>query len=97
MTRDDSYTPFSGRRAGPPPTPILVQRLWRVVSKGGTVLSCGLYLHPHGIEARCGCGNDDNLLMSHVERTPDAARARANEWLASALERGFEEIRQPSS
>jgi len=95
MTRDDSYTPFSGRRAGPPPTPILVQRLWRICHRLGDVLSCALYLHPYGFEAKCFYGNDEHALMSHVERTPDAARARANEWLASALERGFEEIKQP--
>jgi hypothetical protein len=46
------------------------------------VLSCALYLHPHGIEARCGYRNEDDLLMSQVERTPEAAKARADEWLA---------------
>lgn len=92
MTRDDSYTPFGGRRAGPAAAPILVQRVWRVCNRYGSVLSCGLYLHPYGIEARCGYGNEDNLLMSQVERTPDAARARADEWLANALSRGFERL-----
>jgi hypothetical protein len=92
MTRDDSYTPFGGRRSGST-TPVLVQRLWRVPSaQSVNVLSCGLYLHPYGIEARCSYGEED-LLMSHVERTPDAARARASEWFATALSRGFEEIR----
>jgi hypothetical protein len=90
MTRDDSYTPFGGRRTKPV-APILVQRLWRVQKPQRlSVLSCGLYLHPHGIEARCGYGNEDDLLMSQVERTPDAARARADEWLATALSKGCE-------
>jgi hypothetical protein len=48
-------------------------------------------LHPLGIEARCGYLDEENLLMSQVE--PDAARARAGEWLAVALGKGFEEIR----
>ena len=93
MTSDDSYTPFGGRRDGPP-SPILVQRLWRVQkSQSASVLSCSLYLHPFGIEARCGYNDEEELLMSHVERTPDAARARADEWRRTALARGFEEIR----
>ena len=74
--------------------PILVQRLWRAQrAQRVNVLSCGLYLHPHGIEARCGYANEDDLLMSQVERTPDAAKARADEWLATAVSRGFEEPR----
>jgi hypothetical protein len=28
--------------------------------------------------------------MSQVERTPEAAKARADEWLAPAVSRGFE-------
>ncbi|HEY1307710.1 MAG TPA: hypothetical protein VGF24_29365 [Vicinamibacterales bacterium] len=82
------YSPFTGRRADPP-KPVLVQRLWRVTNAHGSVLSCGLYLHPYGIEARCGYGSEDNFLMSQVERTPQAARERADEWLATALSRGF--------
>jgi len=90
MTRDDSYTPFGGRRSGPP-TPVLVQLLWRAQKPDSvSVLSCGLYLHPYGVEARCGYGNEDDLLISQVERTPDAAKARANEWLATAVSKGFE-------
>jgi hypothetical protein len=60
------------------------------------VLSCALYLHPHGIEARCGYSNEDDLLMSQVERTPEAAKARADEWLANARSRGFEVIAYPA-
>jgi hypothetical protein len=55
-----------------------------------------LYLHPHGIEVRCGYGNEDHLLMSQVARTPEAAKARAEEWLAAALSRGFELLEQPT-
>ena len=44
-------------------------------SSGGALGGAGrLYLHPHGIEARCGYGNEEDLLMSQVERTPDAAQ-----------------------
>jgi hypothetical protein len=70
-----------------------VQRLWGVQKPQSlNVLSCGLYLHPCGIEARCGYGNEEDLLMSQVERTPDAARARADEWRQTALEKGFQEL-----
>ena len=44
----------------------------------------------------CGIGepaNEDNLLMSQVERTPDAAKARADEWKATAIEKGFTEVK----
>ena len=59
MTRDDSYSPFRERWSGPP-SPVLVQRLWRVQkAHSANVLSCGLYLHPHGIEARCGYRDED--------------------------------------
>ena len=93
MTRHDNYTPFGGRRSEPP-TPVLVQRLWRAQkSQSAKVLSCGLYLHPCGIEARCFYGHEDNLLMSHLTKTPDEAKARADEWLASAISRGFELVR----
>jgi hypothetical protein len=51
-----------------------------------------LYLHPHGIEARCGYSNEDDLLMSQVERTAEATKARADEWLAAAVSRGFEVV-----
>jgi hypothetical protein len=33
-----------------------------------------------------------DLPMPIVERTPDAVRAGADEWLATALRPGFEEI-----
>lgn len=49
------------------------------------VLSCGLYLHPHGFEVRCGYGNEEDLLMSHVERTPETAKARGEEWPRAAV------------
>jgi hypothetical protein len=93
MTRDDNYTPFTGPRPGEPPTPILIQRLWRAQkSSRRSVLSCGLYRHPIGFEARCGYGNEEDLLMSQVERTPDAAKAHADAWLAIAIDKGFEQI-----
>jgi ribosomal protein L32 len=86
------YSPFNGRHREPP-TPVLVQRLWRLQkAQSVKVLSCGLYLHPHGIEARCGYGNEQNLLMSQLEPTPHAARAKAEEWKQAAIAKGFEEI-----
>ena len=51
---DKGYSPFSGRHSGPPGR-VLVERLWRVQkAQSANVLSCGLYLHPYGIEVRCG-------------------------------------------
>jgi hypothetical protein len=92
MTRDDSYTPFAGRHHRPP-EPVLVQRLWRAQKpQSQTVLSCGLYLHPIGFEARCGYGNEEDLLMSQVEKTPDEARASANEWKQAAIDKGFTDM-----
>jgi hypothetical protein len=94
MTRDDGYTPFAGRRQEPP-TLTLVTRLWRAKKpQSVNVLSCSLYLHDAsgGFEVRCGYGNEDHLLMSQVERTPEAAKARAGEWLAAALNRGFDVV-----
>jgi hypothetical protein len=68
--------------------------LWRVQkAQSATVLSCGLYLHQYGIEARCGYGNEEDLLMPQVERTPEAARARADDWKQTAIDDGYEEIR----
>ena len=70
MTRDNEYSPFAGRRREPP-TPILVNRLWRArKTESMSVLSCATYLHPCGIEVRCGYGNEELLLMSWLERTP---------------------------
>jgi hypothetical protein len=63
-----------------------------VRAQSGKVMSCGLYLHPHGIEARCGYHDEADLLMSQVERTPDAAKARADEWKQTAIAKGFEEL-----
>ena len=91
MSADAPYTPFSGR-ISEPAKPILIERLWRLpLVRTGRILSCGLYLRPHGIEVRCGYDDERNLLMSQVEKTPDAARARADEWKALSLEKGFSE------
>jgi hypothetical protein len=96
MTRDDAYTPFGvGGSRREPSKPILVTRLWRAKKpQSVNVLSCALYLHEAsgGFEVRCGYGNENHLLMSQVERTPEAAKARADEWLAAAVVRGFEVI-----
>lgn len=93
MARDESYSPFKGRLPGPPQAPVLVQRLWRLQKlESASVLSCGLYLHPVGFEVRCGYGNEENLLMSQVERMPDAAKAHAEAWKQAAIEKGFAEV-----
>jgi hypothetical protein len=92
MTRDNNYSPFLGRHSRPT-EPVLVQRLWRAQKPAnGTVLACAMFLHPLGFEVRCWAGNEDNLLMSQAERIPQAAKAHADEWLATAVSRGFEEI-----
>ena len=94
---DEGYSPFSGRHSGPP-VPVLVERLWRLQNtQDGAVLSCGLYLHPLGIEARCGYANEESLLMSQVEKTPDAARARADEWKQTAIDKGFFDLKEGAS
>jgi hypothetical protein len=49
-TMSDEYTPFSGRQSGSE-KPTLVKRVWHVRHpRSGKILSCGLYLHPLGIE-----------------------------------------------
>jgi hypothetical protein len=54
VTQDPIYTLFGGERLGPP-TLVFVERVWRLRHpRSGKVLSCALYLHPHGIETRCG-------------------------------------------
>jgi hypothetical protein len=40
---------------------------------------------------RCGYSDEENLLMSQVEKTPDAATARAAEWKQAAIAKGFAE------
>jgi hypothetical protein len=91
----DGYSPFEGRRREPA-MPVLVERLWRLRSPSGRVLSCALYLHPHGIESRCGYRDEADLLMSVVEKTPDAAKAIAEEWKQSAIEKGFLAVEEKS-
>jgi len=56
------------------------------------VLSCGLYLHPHGVETRCGYRDEADLLMSMVLPDDDAARAMAEEWRQHSLSVGFSEV-----
>ena len=41
LMRDDTYTPFGGKRSGPPAR-TLIERLWQLRSGTGKVLSCGL-------------------------------------------------------
>jgi hypothetical protein len=60
-----------------PPTPVRVQRLWRATEAGRiSVLSCGLYWHPIGFEARCEYRDEADLLVSQVADNPDDAKAR---------------------
>jgi len=43
----------------------------------GNVLSCALYLHPDGIEAQCGFGNeDDPLILAFLRKIPARGRRR---------------------
>jgi hypothetical protein len=49
-------------------------------------------LHPLGIEVRCGYKDEENLLMSQVEKSPDAAQARAFEWKQVVIDKGYEDV-----
>jgi len=53
-------------------------------------------LHPLGIEVRCGYQDEENLLMSQVEKPPDDGRALAAEWKQMVIEKGFEEVAENS-
>ena len=87
------YSPFNGRRREPT-APVLIEQRWSLRSgQSGKLLTCGLYTHPYGIEARCSLGDDRNLLMSQVTKTPDEARAIAEDWRAHALSNGYIEAK----
>ena len=86
------YAPFEGHGRREPSALVLVERVWRLRSPSGRVLSCTLYLHPHGIEARCGYRDEVDLLMSQVRKTPDEAKVIAAVWKQAAIEKGFEEV-----
>jgi hypothetical protein len=74
---------------------VLIERVWRLrLARAGRILSCGTYLHPHGIEVRCGYDNEENLLRSQVVKLPQAAKALAQDWNEISRERGFEEVEQ---
>ena len=49
-------------------------------------------MHARGIEARCGYHDEDGLLMSRLERMPDAAREIAEAWKNAAIAKGLTEI-----
>jgi len=89
------YTPFSGNKRREPSAPVLIERLWSLRSaQSGKLLTCATFLHPGGIETRCSLGDDRNLLMSHVTKTTDEARAIAEDWKQAAVDKGFEEIQE---
>jgi hypothetical protein len=73
MTRDESYSPFGGRRGGEPPSPILVQRLWRAQKPSSlSVLSCGLYLHRRRRRAISRATRSRTRRASSARSTPSA-------------------------
>jgi hypothetical protein len=53
---------------------------------------CATFLHVFGIELRCSLGDDRNLLQSQVTKTPDEAKALAEEWKQAAIDKGFQEL-----
>jgi hypothetical protein len=80
-----------------PPAPVRIEVRWRVLmGPSGRVLSCGLYEHPRGVEARCGYRDDDDLLHSRVELTIGAARTRADAWLEAVKAKGSCEVLRAS-
>jgi hypothetical protein len=87
--RVTDYSPFDGRRREPA-APVLVEQLWSLRSaQSGKLLTCGLYTHPFGIEARCSLGDARNLLKSQVTKTRDEARSIAEEWRHIVMIDGF--------
>jgi hypothetical protein len=54
----------------------------------GRVLSCGLYAHPHGVEARAGFRDETELLHSQLKHSIDDARAHADAWLEAVTAKG---------
>ena len=88
------YSPFSGGRRRDPAAPVLIEQLWTLRSQqSGKLLTCGLFTHPGGIETRCSLGDDRNLLKSQVTKTPDEARAIAEDWRQHARSHGFSELK----
>lgn len=46
----DEYSPFSGSHHRDKAMPVRIERVWWLQSSSGKVLSCGLYLHPYGVD-----------------------------------------------
>jgi hypothetical protein len=69
------YSPFSGRRPGPPRLD-LIEVAWRMRAPSGRVLECGIYRTDFGYEARMGYSIDD-LLASHRAADIEGARTHA--------------------
>jgi hypothetical protein len=65
------YSPFSGRRPGPPRLD-LIEVAWRMRAPSGRVLECGIYRTDFGYEARMGYSIDDLLAVNLHD---DAARS----------------------
>jgi hypothetical protein len=89
----DEYSPFSVTLAAShcapsrPATVDVAQRAERKAADGG------LFTHPIGLEVRCSLGNDRNLLKSQLTKTPDEARAIAEDWKQHALSNGYTEVK----
>lgn len=75
------------------PAPVRIEPQWRVrMGPSGRALSCGLYAHPRGVEARCGYRDEDDLLYSRLEPDIDVARRRAAQWLEAVKGKGSREV-----
>ena len=69
-----NYSPFKGRRAGPPRLD-LIEVAWRMRAPSGRILQCAIYQTDFGFEARMGYG--ENLLASQYAQDIENARAYA--------------------
>lgn len=71
-----------------PPAPVRIEERWRVtMAPTGRELTCGLFVHPHGVEVRYGRSAID-LLQSQLAKTIDDARVVADAWLESVKATG---------
>jgi hypothetical protein len=92
MTRDDNYTPFTGRHREPP-VPVLVEMLWRLIGPSGTQIVCGVYRTEAGLELRGHYADSiDALIRSELVSHIDIARDTADKWKQAAIDKGFTKI-----
>jgi hypothetical protein len=93
MTRHDSgYSPFLGRDSDPP-SPDLVEILWRVVGPSGKPIVCGIFRDTVGLQVFCHYAESiEALIRSERVSHMDIARDVAAAWKRAAVDKGFEEM-----